>query len=144
MPTQFRFSVGDFFNRIEFLIDIMQNLSDANGARPMYQELARELQNLQKSLECLQILHLQSTNPAQLSDVNNAVDSCRLCVENFAQKNSKFSSLYAKPAKKWTLKTFQSQLRKIQAALFKKGDVKRFRDEFRLHSNTMQMKLTNV
>lgn len=86
MPTPFKFSVRDFFNRIEFLIDILQNLSDANGARPMYQELARELQILQKSLECFQILCLQSTNPAQLSDVNNAVDSCRSCVENLHRK----------------------------------------------------------
>lgn len=95
----FGFSVGDFIAGINLLIDAVHSLSDTHGAQADYEELGRQLKNLRNGFECIEGLKLDATHPAQASAVDTALNDCRLCVDGFVKRNSKFKSLEATSGK---------------------------------------------
>lgn len=93
MPIPFGFSGEDFIGSIELLVDAVKSLRYINGARDDCKELCRELKHLKNGLECTKTLSLDPTNPVQLSAVKAAVHDCLLCLDDFTQRNARFSSL---------------------------------------------------
>ena len=140
----FGFSVGDFIAGINLLIDAVNSLSDTNGAQADYEELGRQLKNLRKGFECIQGLSLDSTQSAQVSAVDTAINDCRLCVDGFVKRNSKFKSLEATSGTLWSLAALKRQGRKVQWALWKKADVAKFRAAIQQHSDALQMLLASI
>ncbi|KAL2055518.1 hypothetical protein ABVK25_004326 [Lepraria finkii] len=69
MPVPFGISIGDFISG--------------------YEELDRELKNLNKGLECIQGLSLDKDRPAQALVINEALNDCRQFMETFLQRIGK-------------------------------------------------------
>lgn len=140
----FGFSVGDFIAGVNLLIDAVHSLSDTNGAQADYEELGRQLKNLRKGFECIEGLHLDGRQSAQASAVGSALNDCRLCIDGFVKRNSKFKSLEATSEKQWSLAALKKQRKKMQWALWKKADVAKFRAAIQQHSDAVQMLLTPI
>lgn len=140
----FGFSVGDFIAGINLLIDAVHSLSDTNGAQADYEDLGRQLKNLRKGFECIQGLNLDSTHSALASAVDSALNDCRLCVDRFVKRNSKFKSLEAASGLQWSLAALKRQGRKVQWALWKKADVAKFRAAIQQHSDALQILLASI
>lgn len=85
MPVPFGFSVGDFINGIELLLDAVESLHDTNGAQDDYKELGRELKHLRNGLEGIKALSLDPTQPVQSSAAKAAAHDCLLCLDKFIQ-----------------------------------------------------------
>ena len=102
MPVPFGFSGEDFIGSIELLVDEVKSLRDTNGARDDCKELCRELKYLKNGLECTKALSLDPTQPVQLLAVKAAVHDCLLCLDDFVQRNARFSSLGSPSSSQWT------------------------------------------
>ena len=89
----FGFSVGDFIAGINLLIGAIHSLSDTNGAQADYEGLGRQLSNLKNGFECIEGLNLDDTQIAQVSAVATVLSDCRLCIDDFTKRNSRFKSL---------------------------------------------------
>ncbi len=72
---------------------------------------------------------------------NAAVNECRLCVDKFVRRNSKFKSMESITGKRWSPETFQQRARGVQWVVWKKDDVAKFRSEVRQQSDAIQMLL---
>ena len=140
----FGFSVGDFIAGINLLIDAIHSLNDTNGAQADYEELGRQLRNLKNGFECIEGLNLDTMQVAQVSAVDTALSDCRLCIDAFIKRNSRFKSLETPSGEKWTLAALKRQGRKVQWALWKKADVAKFRAEIQQHSEAVQMLLASI
>lgn len=140
----FGFSVGDFIAGLNLLIDAVHSLSDTDGAQADYSELGRQLKSLRKGFECIQGLNIHVTQSAQASAVDTALNDCRLCLDRFVKRNSKFKSLEATSGTQWSLAALERQGRKVQWALWKKADVAKFRAAIQQHSNALQMLLASI
>lgn len=140
----FGFSVSDFIAGVNFLIDAVHSLSDTNGAQADYKELERELQSLNSGLDSIKAFSLDSAQTTEVSAVIAAIDNCRLCVEGFVQRNSKFKSLKSTHGKKWSLATLKKGGREVQWAIWKKDDVEKFRNQVHYHSGAIGMLLATL
>ena len=140
----FGFSVGDFIAGISLVIDAVHSLSNTNGAQADYEQLGRQLKNLRNGFECIERLSLDATQSAQVSAVDTALSDCRMCVDSFVKRNSKFKSLEAEFEKGWSLTGLKRQARKVQWALWKKKDVAKFRAAIQQHSDAVQMLLASI
>lgn len=144
MPVPFGFSVGDFISGVELLIDAIKSLRDTNGAQDDYRELGRVLKHLRNGLECIEALSLDPTQPVQFSAAKAAVHDCLLCLDDFIQRNAKFSGLGSTPASHWTVVGFKDRWRMVQWALWKKADVSKFKSEVQQHAEAIQMLLATI
>lgn len=140
----FGVSVGDFITGINLLIDAVHSLNDTHGAQADYEELGRQLKNLGKGFECIEDLHLDATQSPQASAVNEALKDCRLCVDGFVKRNSRFKSLETTSGNQWSLAALKRQGRKVQWALWKKADVAKFQVAIQQHSDAIQMLLASI
>ena len=138
----FGFSVGDCIAGISLLIDAVHGLSKTDGAQADYEELGRQLQNLSNGLECVEGLRLDSAQ--QISAVDTALNDCRLCIDSFIKRNSKFKSFEITSDKQWTLAALKRQGRKIQWALWKTADIAKFQAAIQQHSDAIQMLLVSI
>ena len=144
LMVPFGFSVGDFIAGINLLIDAIHSLNDTNGAQADYEGLGRQLNNLKSGFECIESLDLDATQIAQVSAVDTALSDCRLCIDDFTKRNSRFKSLETPSGEQWTLAALKRQGRKVQWALWKKADVAKFRAAIQLHSDAVQMLLASI
>ena len=143
MPVGFGFSVGDFIAGINLLIDSVKSLDEAHGAKADYQELGRELSSLKNALDGIQTF-FPGQEVAQVAAVNTAVDGCRLCVDGFVQRNSKYESLNSAPSKMWSLAAFKKGVLGIRWAVVKKNEVAKFRSDIHRHSDHILMLLATL
>ena len=144
MPVVFGFSVGDFIAGIDLLVDSVKSLDEAHGAKADYQELGRELSSFKNALDGIQALSLGQAQVDQVTAVNTAVDGCRLCVDEFVQRNSKFESLDSIPSKRWSLASFKKGVLGIRWAVVKKKEVAKFRSDIQRHSDHILMLLATL
>ena len=141
MPVAFGFSIGDFIAGINLLIDSVKSLDEAHGAKADYRELGRELSNLKDAFDGIQSLSLSQAQVAQVKAVNTAVAGCRLCIDGFVQRNSKFQGLDSTPLKRWSLAAFKKGVLGIRWAILKKNEVAKFRSDIQRHSDHILMLL---
>ena len=144
MPVPFGFSVGDFIGSVELLIDAVKSVRDTNGARDDYKELFRELKHLKIALECIKTLSLDPAQPVQLSAVGAAVHDCLLCLDDFIQRNVKFSSLSSTSPSQWTSAGLKNRWRMVRWALWKRADIANFKSAVQKHAEAIQMLLATV
>lgn len=144
MPVGFGFSVGDFIAGINLLIDSVKSLDEAHGAKADYQELGRELSSLKNALDGIQTFSPGQAQVAQVTAVNTAVDGCRLCVDGFVQRNSKFESLDSTPSKRWSPAAFKKGVLGIRWAIVKKNEVAKFRSDIQRHTHHVLMLLATL
>ena len=141
MPVPFGFSVGDFVSSIKLLLDGIKSLRDTNGARDDYRELVRELKHLKTGLISVEALYIDSTQPIQCSAAKAVVDNGLLYIDDFIQRNARFSSLDSIPASRWTIAGLKDRWRMVQWTLWKKADVVRFKSQVQQHVEAIQMLL---
>ena len=144
MPVAFGFSIGDVIAGINLLIDSVKSLDSAHGAKADYQELGRELSSLNDALDGIQALSLSQAQLAQVKAVNTAVDGCRICIDGFVQRNSKFQSLDSTPAKRWSPAAFKKGVLGIRWAIVKKKEVAKFRLDIQRHSDRILLLLATL
>ena len=144
MPVAFGFSIGDFIAGINLLIDSVKSLDEAHGAKADYQELGRELSDLSNALDGIQTLSLSQVQVSHVNAVNNAVDGCRLFIEGFVQRNSKFESLDSSPSKRWSLAAFKKGVLGIRWAIVKKKEVAKFRLDIQRHSDRILLLMATL
>ena len=144
MPVAFGFSIGDFVAGINLLIESVKSLDEAHGAQADYQELGRELSSLINALDGIQTLSLSLALVAQVNAVNFAVDGCRLCIDGFVQRNTKFQGLDSTPLKRWNLAAFKKGVLGIRWAIVKKNEVAKFRSDIQRHSGHILILLATL
>ena len=144
MPVAFGFSIGDFIAGINLLIDSVKSLDKAHGAKADYQELARELSSLNDALDGIHTLSLSQAQVSQVKAVSTAVDGCRLCIDGFVQRNSKFESLDSSPSKKWSSAAFKKGVLGIRWTIVKKKEVAKFRSDIQRHSDRILILLATL
>ena len=140
----FGFSIGDFIVGINLLVVAVKSLDDTNSAQGDYQELGRELEGLKKAIECIENLSLDPTQLFEVSAINTTISNCRLCIDGFVERHSKFKSLASGPEKQWNLRRFRKAVRAVQWALWKKDDVTEFRSQIGLHAEALHMLLASL
>ena len=136
MVFPFGVSVGDFISGIKLFKDAIDALSKTHGARADYAELSRSLGSLQKALETVGKVKLDT--PQHTQALNQILNDCKACLSNFLINIAKFRSLDARYATKARLVVM---FRQVQWALCKRDDVRGFRLEVETHVAALEMLL---
>jgi hypothetical protein len=134
MAVPFGFSVGDFIAGIKLLKSGFDSLSDARGAKADYLELRKALDALDKALNEAS----QFTTPQHQAAVEEEVTNCKECIAKFLVEFKKFELLKSGPV---NISKLRFAFRKLQWALRKKDDVRKFREHLDTHVNTLQLQL---
>jgi hypothetical protein len=117
---------------VKLVKDAIEATSDTRGARADFVELSRSLASLDRALNSVSALKLD------VEGLNETVDNCRKCFLKFLVDIAKFRILNEEYATKGRVCT---NIRKIQWALCKKEDVRKFRAEVDAHIKSLEMML---
>ena len=140
----FGFSIGDFIAGINLLIEAASSLSDTHGAQADYQGLCRQLQNLNTSLDCIKSLDIDTMQSMQATALENTLNDCQQCVDDFIRINRKFKDLGSVSRSQWSPDALKSHVRKVQWALWKKADVAKFQQTIQTHCAALQSLLALI
>lgn len=146
----FGFSVGDFIGVGKLVVDIVSSLK-ASGSTADYQELVRELEGLQQTLQCIERLQDTPSQREELEALKCAALTCRFPLEEFQAKIEKYQhGLGLKPArlesdgKKRRLKLLNSARelqQKIKWQLKMKKEAQNLRIYLMIHQGNLNMRL---
>ena len=124
MVFPFGVSVSDFISGIKLIKTAIEAFSNTHGARSDFLTLSRSLDSLHRALAALAKLNLNTDEQRQALYEN--LDDCKEFISRFLVGIAKFQVLKSEYATKARV---ISNLRRVQWALCKKEDVKKFRDE---------------
>lgn len=136
MVFPFGVSLSDFVLLIKLVIDTIQGASDIRRARSDFTKLLQSLTSLNGALSFMLALRLDTE--ARREALESTVANCRTCVEDFLVDVAKFRVLKCEYATKARM---IMNLRKIQWALCKKEDVRKFHAELEIHIGALEMLL---
>ena len=136
MVFPFGVSVSDFIAGIKLFKDAIGALSDTRGARADYAELSRSLVSLERSLQALDNVGLDTVQHVQA--LKETVDACKLCLASFLTDIAKFRQLNVQHVSKARL---MARFRQVQWSLCKKEDVRKFRSDVDTHIGALNMLL---
>ena len=119
MSVGFGFSFGDFVTGISLIIDLVQALDDAKGARAEIRMLQTELNVLQSALEAIKQCNLQKTDPYFDTAMKAVADSLE-AIGKFRNKVTKYIDLDEAQSVRRTW-------RKVKWALVRREDVDELR-----------------
>lgn len=136
MAFPFGVSVSDFIAGIKLVKGAIEATSDTRGARSDFAELSRSLTSLDRSLNS--ILAIELDTDGRREALRTTVADCRECFIAFLVDTAKFRYLKDEYATKGRLLT---NLRRIQWALCKKEEVRKFRAELQTHIGAVEMLL---
>lgn len=127
----FGWSVGDVIAGIEVLIEIFKALDDTRGGKATYSELARELSSLQNALDGIGTYRIYSS-------LDQAVRNCQECIDAFVERIKKFRGMNQDQGNwRWSLDTFKKNVRAVEWAMCKKGEVDEFRKAVLFHTGSI-------
>lgn len=127
----FGWSVGDIISATKILIQVFQALDDSRGGKAGYGQLVRELFSLQNALNGVGKLGFQSP-------LDEAVGNCQRCIDAFVDRMKKFKGMDEdQEASTWSLKTFKKNVRAVEWAMCKKGEVDDFRKAVLFHTGAI-------
>lgn len=134
----FGWSVGDLIAGIGVLIQVFEALDDSKGAKISYAELIRELSSFQSALDGIEKSGL-STGQASLPTstqplIEEAVQKCQGCIDTFVSRIKKFKGMDKDHGAKWSLEAFKKNVRVVEWAMCKKGEIDDFRRAVLFHS----------
>jgi len=164
MVFPFGIGIGDFMDGIKVLKDSIRALSQTRGAAKQYQDLLRSLSSIEKTLRLIGALELdESLQGSKRDAILESTGMLRDCINNFLRDTVKFkllqkptgvrptigatsststSSSSVSASIHWSLLTFKASVRKIEWAVCKREEVKKFREDINSCCNNILMQLT--
>jgi hypothetical protein len=135
----FGFSVGDFVAVGKLVGDIISSLQSVGGARSEYQEVMRELDSLNKTLQHLDRLGHDGTSSNVVDSLKFTALSCRIPLEDFLAKVKK----YEKSLGPWSRpQIVQAVTGKLGWTFRRKDDINRMQAYLNMHIGTINILLT--
>jgi hypothetical protein len=131
----FGFSVGDFITAGIIIKDIISCLKDSGGSASEYQELARELESLQVSLDNIQKLKVPPIQDATLKALQLMALSCQNTLDEFRVKINKYRKLGDSKG------MGNSWGKKIKWQVLMKDDVKKLRMYLGVHTASITLQI---
>jgi len=139
MAVPFGFSIGDFIAGINIILTSVRAVRDGRGSAADYGALVSELESLEAGLSAIDNLRLQATASKEHTAIKQATYRCQLGVESFVQTVAGYQR-WLEPG----VHGLRANLRKIQWAICKKDDVKRFRSQLERHSSSINTLLATL
>ena len=132
-------SIGDFTSIIELVSTITAVLKESTGSSAEYNELVRELENLEAALK--QVRDLEVRSDFQKAALRKAAAECSQTIASFLCRILKY-----RPSLKpdGSLKKWKDALRKVQRSLYTKEDVRQFRAELQGRTAAIQIMFMQV
>ena len=136
MVFPFGVSVSDFISGVKIFKNAIESLSDTHGARADFAELCRSLDSLDRALRSVSAIKLDTE--AHRQALKKTLHNCKTFIASFLVEVAKFQVIKDQYATKARLIT---NFRKIQWAICKKVDVKKFRLGLETHIGALDMLL---
>jgi hypothetical protein len=136
MTFHFGVSVSDFIAKIKLIVAAIEAHSNTHGARRDYAEVTESLNSVARAVKTVSDLQLDTD--AHKEGLIRTIEPCQRCIENFLTNTAKFKILGEgnRSQERW-----KTSLRKIQWAICKKEDVRKFRAEIETHVRALEMLL---
>ena len=134
----FGYSVGDCLTAILFIKEIVVSLSDSRGSAAESQELARELTNLQQTLNAIEHLPEGEDGQDGIKAVKHTATDCQAVLDKYGKKLEKYRRNLAAGKSDGVLK---DAVKKVRWALSMKQDVQHFRAYMAQHVATVNVQL---
>lgn len=131
MVLPFGVSAGDFIAVIGLVHDVAQSLKASGGSRQRFLQLVAELEHLEESLLSVARLVAPPGFERQLEVLRTAAARCENVILGFLSKNDKFVRVFDDDA---TEKWWKAPLRKVEWAVYRKGDVEDLRAALQAHT----------
>ena len=136
----FGFSVGDFLAVGKLIFDVGMSLRDVDGSATQYQELQRELDSLQRALQCIWAISPQGAHNPIVEEIKQAVAKCQLPLQDFLKKNQGYEASLGAGRSKGKLLDWKD---KAQWTISKKElDVMNLRAVLAAHTGSINMMLS--
>jgi hypothetical protein len=124
----FGWSAGDIISGITFLIKVFEATDSRKGGKALYAELTRELSSLAQAFHALQGLGREQS-------LDEAIVSCRKCIDSFVGRIRRFKGLDRdNNESSWSLDVFMRNVRAVEWAMWKQGEVDEFRRAVLFHT----------
>ena len=130
----FGFSVGDVIAVSSLIAQIANSLKDAGGAKSDYQELVRELENLDRALK-----HIDKLRGPTADSIKCAALMCQYPLLEFLNKIGNYEKTLGVTAN--NVSFAQATVKKMQWSFGKKDEVAKLRDYLSLHIGSINMQL---
>jgi hypothetical protein len=132
-------SVRDIFAGIGVLIHVFEALDNSKGAKASYAELIRELASFQSALDGIErsgLSTVQASLPSSTQTVvEEVVQRCQCCIDIFVSRIGKFKAVdMNQSGSKWYLEIFKKNVRAVEWAMCKKGEIDEFRKAVLSHT----------
>lgn len=133
----FGFGVGDVFAVSSLISQIANSLKDAGGAKSDYQELARELENLDRALR-----HIDKLRGPTADSIKCAALMCQYPLLEFLNNVRNYEKSLGITAN--NVSFTKATVKKIQWSFGKKDEVAKLRDYLSLHIGSINMQLLSA
>jgi hypothetical protein len=132
-------SIGDFIAAAELITNITNSLRDAGGSKSEYQELVRELEYLQSTLQHLDRLgSSKSSSSTTLDSIKCAALSCRNPLQEFLHKIEKYDKSLGV---RGTNRGFRATTDKLRWSFGHKVEVCKLQNYLNVHVGTINILL---
>jgi len=134
----FGFSVGDCLTAVLIIKDIVVSLSDSRGSAPEYQELAKELSNLERALNVIKALPDDENQYPTLDTIKQTATDCQSVLDSYATRLLKYQKSLGTGQSDGVIK---DAAKKIRWNLSMKHDIQSMREYVAQHVATLNLQL---
>jgi len=134
----FGYSVGDCLTAILFIKEIIISLSDTHGSAAEFQELIKELGNLQGTLDVIKNLSENEGRQDSIKAIKNTASDCQAVLDEYGKKFAKYHRSLGAGESDGKIK---DTVKKIRWTLSMKQDVQVFRAYVAQHVVTINAQL---
>lgn len=142
MGVPFGFSVGDIIAGIGAIKVSIEAFSNTRGASKEYTLLSDKLTRLCESLELVRAIEVDPIHDAaQREAVRQAIKQCQTCIDDFLDRIVKFKGIQPSTQPRSWSEKLHGAARKIQWALCKQDDIRKFGADIQLRLEAISMLL---
>ena len=129
-------SIGDLLTAIGTIKIAIKALDESKGAKADFQDLMKDLYNLERVLLAIQRLNITDPSNPEHDALQQAIRECRDCVDKFLKETEKYQSLTSGPS------NLKDQARKVKWALLHQDDVRKFRESLAKRTASLNLLLS--
>ena len=134
----FGYSVGDCLTAILFIKEIVVSLSKSHGSAAEFQELAKELTNLQYTLDVIKALPEDGESQDSIRAIKHTAIDCQAVLEEYAKRLAKYRKSLGNGESDGKVKDV---VKKVRWTLSMKQDVQTLRAYLANHVATVNAQL---
>lgn len=133
----FGVSFGDFVTGVALIKSLIDALDGTFGAKAEYRGLITELYCLERALVAIKEIEVRE-NSSEFDATQQAVRSCRECIDRFILKIASYQTLTAgRPS-------IRDQVRKITWSRCRKEDLHKFKEDLSVYISTINVLLNTL